>query len=260
MYPVLGQFGPFTFYTYTALIDLGLAVGLGWLYLSAPTDKKKLWFDAGLALVLGGFIGARLLYTFANFTYYAGHLAEMFEIWRGGLAWPGAVVGGLMALWAYCSRKGEAVGPIADALALPLVFLSFLAWGGCLAAGCVYGYEVAPGQLPAWLTLEMADIYGTVALRWPTQVAGLAWSLIALGLVAGMRQRAWGPGVLSAYALSLIALGLCALSFTRADPMPLISNFRADLVGSACVLVGASIFWARQLLAPPPLISPSRSP
>jgi len=241
--PILFRLGSFTFYTYTILVDLGVAAGLAWLYFRAPEDKRERWLDAGLAATLGGLAGARLLYAFVNSSYYFGHLVEIFEIWKGGLAWPGAAAGGALGAWVYCRRKREPFAPIFDALALPIALLGLLSWGGCLAAACAYGYEVAPGQLPTWLTLEAPDIYGLTALRFAAQTLGLAWSLVALALVWAMRERRWPTGAYGAYALSLVALGAFGLAFTRADPMPLVGGYRLDVIGSALVLVAATGLW-----------------
>ena len=251
VFPVIARLGPFTLHTYTFLVDLGIAAGLGWLYRRAPAGRPARWLDAGLAVAVGGFIGARLLYAVVNASYYFGHMGEIFQIWQGGLAWPGALLGGLAGAWLYgarASRKREPL-PLAsllDALALPIALLALLSWGGCLASSCAYGREVAAGQLPAWMTMNAPDIYGLAAPRWPTQALGAAWGLIALGLVWGVaeRNRRWPAGARGAYALSLIALGAFFLGFTRGDPMPLLNGFRLDVIGSALILVSASAAWA----------------
>ena len=266
MYPVLFRLGSFTFQTYTVLIDLGLAFSLAWLYFRAPRPQAGRWLDAGLAAVFGALIGARLLYTLVNGGYYFEHPEEIFMIWQGGLAWPGAALGGVLGAGLYCSRKREPFAPIFDALAWPLVMLSLLSWGGCLAAGCAYGAEVTPGQAPSWLVMEAPDLYGVLALRWPTQLMGLLWSLAALGLmwlVAKMRWRAGGRGF---YALALIALGALAISFLRGDPDPgLGGGLRLDSAGSALALLIAAGGWVWRIRKPAlaradPLPSPEPAP
>ncbi len=244
MFPVLAQFGPFTLYTYSLLVNLGIALGLAWLYFRAPADRQARWLDAGIAATVGGLIGARLVYVIANGGYYGAHLLEAIMIWRGGLAWPGAAAGVLAGLWIYARRTHEPSRPIIDALALPMAVLSLLTWSGCLAAGCAYGVEVTPGQLPASLVSTAPDLYGLSVPRWPTQAAGLLWSLIVIALVFSLRRQPWPEGARGCYALSLIALGAFALSFTRGDPIPLLNGYRLDVVGSALVLVAATLAWA----------------
>ena len=252
MLPILGRLGPFTLHTYTVLINIGIAVGLAALYLRAPAGKGARWLDAGLAAAIGALVGARLLFAFANDDFYFRRIEEIPAIWRGGLAWPGAVAGGLLAAWAFTRRVREPLGPLLDALAVPIVLLSLLGWSGCQAAGCVYGFEVAPDQLPAAFTSHAPDLYGLSLPRFPTQAAGMAWSAVALLAVwavgRGPGQR-WPAGALGLFALSLAALGMLALSLTRGDPVPLLQGVRVDLIGSAVVLAAAGLAWAGRAFA-----------
>jgi phosphatidylglycerol:prolipoprotein diacylglycerol transferase len=248
VHPILLQIGPITIATYTALILLGVAVALAALYWRAPAGKNTRWLDAGLASMVGGLIGARLVYVAANADFYLAHLEEVVQVWQGGLAWPGAPLGALAGAWIYARRTGEALGPILDALAVPIALLSVLAWGGCLAAGCAYGFEVAPGQLPAWLTSFAPDLYGLVVPRFATQALGIALSLLMLAAVAGQqRGRRWPAGAYGLYALSMVALIMFGLSFTRGDPAPLVRGFRLDSVGSALVLLATTGLWLLRL-------------
>ena len=247
MFPILARLGPFIVYTYTVLIDLGIAAGLGWLYVRAPEGKSARWLDAGIAATLGGFVGARLVYAAANLGYYLGHLGEILRIWEGGLAWPGAALGGLAGLWlaARGLRTREPLMPIVDALALPVALLNILGWGGCLAGSCAYGYEVTPGQLPAWLALSAPDIYGLTVPRFPTQAIGVLASLVALGVVWAMRDRRWPAGAHGAFAVSFVALIAFSLSFTRGDPMPLFDGYRLDVIGNGLMLAISGAAWGR---------------
>jgi phosphatidylglycerol---prolipoprotein diacylglyceryl transferase len=254
--PILAQFGPFTLYTYTVLIDAGLAVALAALYFQAPSGKAWRWLDLGLAATIGGCVGARLLYVSINADYYLPHIDEVAQVWQGGLAWLGAPAGALLGAWLYARRRREPLGPVIDALAWPFGLLSLLGWGGCLAAGCAYGYPVAPGQLPAWFVSQAPDIFGLVVPRFPTQALGMAWSVVALLAIWGTRRGPgvrWPAGALGAYALSLAALGVFLLSFTRGDPAPLMGGYRIDVVGGALVLVVATGAWVYRLArgAPP---------
>ncbi len=253
VFPVLAQLGPFTFHTYTVLIDLGLAVALAALYWRAPAGRGPRWLDAGLAASVGGFIGARLVFISVNGDFYFPHIDEVLQVWRGGLAWPGAVAGALFGAWVYTQRRREPLPAILDALALPLGLFALLGWGGCLAGGCVYGVEVAPGQLPAWLTTTAPDLFGLSVLRFATQLVGLAWSalaLLALWLLARGPARNWRAGALGTLSLTLVALGLFGLSFTRGEPTILVSGLRIETIGSGLVLLGALLAWLLAVLRP----------
>jgi phosphatidylglycerol---prolipoprotein diacylglyceryl transferase len=250
VHPVLAQIGPFTLYTYTVLIDAGLAVALAALFFRAPAGKSWRWLDLGLAGTVGGFVGARLLFVSANASYYLPHIDEVVQVWQGGLSWLGAPAGAWLGAWLYARRRREPLGPVFDALALPFGLLSLLAWGGCLAAGCAYGFQVSPGQLPDWFVSSTPDIFGIVVPRFPTQALGLAWSVLSLLAIWGVRRGAgarWPAGALGAYALSLASLGVFLLSFTRGDPAPMVAGYRNDVAGGALVLVAATGAWVYRL-------------
>lgn len=251
MAPILAQLGPFTVYTYSVLLNLGLALGLGWLYAAAPVEKKNRWLDIGIAAIAGGLVGARLVYVLVNGAYYATNVAEALMIWRGGLSWVGAALGALLGAGGWARRLREPLLPVLDAAALPLVLLSALTWGGCLAAGCAYGAEVAPGQLPAWFVSTAPDLYGLQAPRWPTQALGVGWGVFSLLVIFSLRRRRWPEGALGLYALGLVALGAFFLGFVRGDPVPLVSGFRLDVFGSAVVLVAVALAWMLRLQSPP---------
>jgi phosphatidylglycerol:prolipoprotein diacylglycerol transferase len=231
------QLGPFSVATYTVLIDLGLALGLAWLYVRAPAGQGGHRLDAGLAATVGAFTGARLLYIIVHGDYYLPHLEEILSFWQGGLSWPGAVAGGLLGAWWLCRRRHAPLAAVLDAAVLPIAALGLLGWGGCLAAGCAYGFEVTPGAWPAWLTTHAPDLYGLTLPRFPTQLIGVVWSALVLVVLWLLQSRAarWPAGAFGTLSLALVALGLFALSLTRGDPAPRFGTLRADTAGSGLV-------------------------
>ena len=200
---------------------------------------------------------SRLLYIVVHGDYYLPHLEEIFQFWQGGLSWPGAVAGGLLGAFWVARRRHEPLGAVLDAAALPMALLGLLGWGGCLAAGCAYGFEVPPGF---WPTTHAPDLYGLSLPRFPTQLIGLAWSVLALALVWLTVRRAWAPGARGALALALVALGMFALAFTRGDLAPLMGGTRADIVGSGLVCgLSAAAFAIRKPRGAPAADSPSNT-
>lgn len=54
-----------------------------------------------LILIINGFIGARLYHVFSSFAYYQNHWPEILSVWNGGLSIFGAIIGGLIGVYAY---------------------------------------------------------------------------------------------------------------------------------------------------------------
>ena len=53
----------------------------------------------------GGIIGARAYYVIFEWGYYKEHLPEIFEIWKGGLAIYGGIIGGILAAFITCKLE-----------------------------------------------------------------------------------------------------------------------------------------------------------
>lgn len=54
---------------------------------------------------LGGIIGARAYYVIFEWDYYSAHPGEIFEIWNGGLAIYGGIIGGILAGFITCKLE-----------------------------------------------------------------------------------------------------------------------------------------------------------
>src|SRR4051812_43822970 len=95
MYPVLFRFGGFEITSFGVMVAVGALVGL-WL-LRRELERSALpvaALDAALAGVIGGMVGAKLLWVFE-------HRAEApvlnLLLSRGGMSWFGGFGGGLVA-------------------------------------------------------------------------------------------------------------------------------------------------------------------
>ena len=64
--------------------------------------KEDHIYNAALALVIGGIIGARLLYVAENWSQFEDDLSGIIEVNTGGISIYGALIGGLVGGWLYC--------------------------------------------------------------------------------------------------------------------------------------------------------------
>lgn len=90
---------------YGVTMALGiLASGLYSLYVVLPKMKsvtENQLLDAMIWMILGGVIGARLLFVALKWSEYANQLPSIWHIWEGGLSLHGAILGGMIALILY---------------------------------------------------------------------------------------------------------------------------------------------------------------
>jgi phosphatidylglycerol:prolipoprotein diacylglycerol transferase len=222
---------------YPLIFTLGVAASLLWLALSGPERGHAARVDAGLAALAGGLVGARAGFVLVHLDYFASRPAETLWFWQGGLSWVGGAIGACASLLIFALASRQSLWPVADALALPTALMALAGWGGCLLEGCAYGRRAEPGPL----TLVSTDMLGWTMPRYPTQAAGMIYSLLVVALIFWLGGRRKPSGLLACLGLTLVAAGALALAFTRGDPVASISGLRLDGVGAAAVLLPALI-------------------
>lgn len=233
---------------FTIALVLSCLAGILWLAKISPNGSEitksnhvstmpPVLFDAGLWSLLGGILGARIVFVFAHLGYYASNLAEILLIWEGGLSWAGAAVGSLMALYVYTLVAKRPFWVFADALAGPATLLSLGSWIGCQIDHCAYGVQVPMGPL----AVVSADMFGVVVPRWPTQIIGVVFSAVLLAGVVLLRDRLPRSGVLASLTLALLAAMMLLLSLVRGDPVGAIQGLRLDTLGALIVMAAALV-------------------
>lgn len=231
MAPVLGQIGPFTIFTYTVLLDAAILIGLAALAWRGQHSERRAaaWLDAGLVALLGGIVIGRLVHVAIYRGYFVSNAAEIVQVWRGGIDWHGAVLGGLVGLALGCRLRRVSWQQAADVLALALPAGAVLANIGCLMAGCAPGREVATlADFPPLIAAELPDLYGITAPRLNSQLFGTAASVLTLGAAWGLARVVRRSGVRLWIVLALLGLATFAIGYTRGDAVPLVGPLRLD--------------------------------
>ena len=128
---------------YGILIALGMVLGV---FVACKLAKyKHLKSDDIILLALYvlplAVIGARLYYVI--FSEHSYTFWEIFEIWNGGMAIYGGVIGGAIGVVLYCVIHKKNFIDIADIAVVALILGQGIGRIGCYFAGCCYGIEVA---------------------------------------------------------------------------------------------------------------------
>jgi phosphatidylglycerol:prolipoprotein diacylglycerol transferase len=240
LYPVLFRLGSFVVTGYAALVGLGLIAGVVIACLNAQRRgiNAARVLDASLAAALGGLIGGRAVYAVAHWDYCSDNLNQALRLWGGGLAWHGALVGGLLATLAYCAVRHESARVMLDVLTPGVALLAVCAWLGCLLNGCAYGLETYAGQGWLWaLSLELPDLYGIWLPRVAVQLLGAGWSMVVLVAVVIARRCMRNQGLLFPLWLGLYAIGCLGLGFLRADETLFVGGWRVDQVADLVLAI-----------------------
>ena len=182
--------------------------------------------DFAFLLMIGGFLGARLVHIFYEMPhYYVEDWTRAFKFWEGGFVFFGGFIGGIFACWIYQRRKKLSFLTWADFFA-PVVALGYgLGRFSCFLAGCCYGRACdAP-----WAVVFPWDFHQTA--RHHTQLYAVFWELSAFALLIWMEKKNFQktkPGLIFFSWLALHSVGRLMMEYFRDD-------FRGD------ALLGLSI-------------------
>ncbi len=105
--PIAFTLGPIQIHWYGIFFALGL---LSAFYVGEYIFKKegkdvKLLESYFLYLIIGITIGARLFHVFFyDFDYFMAHPLEILQVYKGGLASHGGVIGAIIATWLFCKK------------------------------------------------------------------------------------------------------------------------------------------------------------
>lgn len=150
----------------------------------AHGENASTALDLGLILMVGGFLGGRLLHVFYELPqYYAEDWTRVFKIWEGGFVFYGgfltALAGCLLLVW----RRRLSFNRWADFYA-PVIALGYgLGRVSCFLAGCCYGRAC---DLPWGVTFPWD---AERILRHPTQLYAVIWELSVFGLLIFLERR-----------------------------------------------------------------------
>lgn len=97
--------------------------------------------DLGPWLIVGGIIGARVLYVISYWReQFAGQpLSTIFSVWHGGLVFYGGLGGAALGCILFARRRRVPLWKLADVMAPSIALGSFFGRIGCLLNGCCYG-------------------------------------------------------------------------------------------------------------------------
>jgi phosphatidylglycerol:prolipoprotein diacylglycerol transferase len=126
--------------------------------------------DFAFYALLGGMIGARIVFIIVNWRDYLEHPLKVFKIWEGGLVVYGALLGGLAAYLWYTNKhniRGIEKLRLADIMIVGVPLAQAFGRLGCVAAGCCWGAEAyhidAAGQVVADIPLAAYFPEGSLA-------------------------------------------------------------------------------------------------
>lgn len=192
--PIAFTLGPLTVHWYG--ITLGLAALAGLLIAIQEGKRFGLAPDFFLDLMLYGvpssIIVARLYYVVFKWDYYQDHPGEIIQIWNGGIAIYGALIGALLCGFFYIRAKGFDFWRIVDICAPSLLIGQMIGRWGNFINQEAYGGPIEKSflsdtlHIPAFIVNQM-NVEGTY--HHPTFLYESLWSLVGLAILFIVRRR-----------------------------------------------------------------------
>jgi phosphatidylglycerol---prolipoprotein diacylglyceryl transferase len=227
VFPRLFQFGHFSIPTYGVLVALGVLVGL-WISVRNSAKqgiKPENAWDFGIAVVLAGIVGSKLLYIILDWRtghVYGQNLREIFSLdtlQAGGVFSGGLIAAFIAAAWFLRKHHMPALATC-DAFSPGLAMGHAIGRLGCFAAGCCYGKPTGHFWGVTFNNPIAHELVGTPlghALE-PTQLFESAVELCIFFILTWMFKRKKFDGQIFGAYLFLYGIARFFLEFLRADP------------------------------------------
>ncbi len=252
--PMIVHLGPLMISWYSLFFVLAIVAGV-WL---AQREARRKGLDMervqSLAVwaVIGGLVGARLFHVADRWELYAYHPLRILNIWEGGLAVYGGLIGGVVTGLAYALRHGPSVWRLADAAAPGMILGQAIGRLACIPNGDALG---APTSVP-WafvytnpMSMAPRELLGVPLHPYP--VYELLFNLAVLALLWRLRSVLKTDGLLFLTYAGVYAAGRFGLTYFRVEKEWFWGLQEAQVI-SLVVLAVALPFLFQRLRAIPP--------
>lgn len=213
MHPVLFHVGDFPVRSFGVALMVGFLVAI-WM----AAKRAKLYGmteqqvqDGALWVILGGVLGARVLFIAQEWKRYEGNWTEIFKLQMDGLTSFGGLLGGAIAILVYARIKKFKATQFFDVVGVPTLVASAIGRVGCLLNGCCYGHHVdhSPPGVPLLGPngSPILDATGKTVYVLPAQLADSAMVLLGAFAIAWLERKKGLPSGVS-IGLTLAAYGL----------------------------------------------------
>lgn len=132
MNPILIDLGFIQIYWYSITMLLAIITGSFLFYKQLKKQKFSDDFIINFLFytIIFGIIGARIYYVIFNLDYYLEYPIEIIELWNGGLAIHGAIIGGFLFILYYCKKHKINLFKITDSASVSIIIAQAIGrWG-----------------------------------------------------------------------------------------------------------------------------------
>lgn len=240
---VLIDLGFVKIYWYSIIILLGVFVGGTLIIKEAKRYKIPEDYIINMIIytLIFAIIGARLYYVIFNWSYYINNIIEIFEIWKGGLAIHGGIIGGLIFILIYTKKYRVNSLRMLDIISVGLIIGQAIGrWGNFFnkeAHGPVTTLEFLNKLYLPDFIIEGMNIHGVYYQ--PTFLYESLWCLIGFVILLIYRRRKYRKiGQTTGLYLIWYGIGRFFIEGLRTDSLMLLNFKIAQIVSIILVIIG----------------------
>ncbi|GAA0330588.1 prolipoprotein diacylglyceryl transferase [Bacillus carboniphilus] len=242
------EFGPFTVYWYGIIIGCGIF--LGWWLASREAKKQGLPQDMFSNLLLWAvpisIVSARIYYVIFEWGYYSNNIGQIFQIWEGGIAIHGALIGAIITTFVFTRKHNVSFWKLAD-IAAPSIILgqAIGRWGNFMnqeAHGTEVSREFLEGLMLPEVIINQMYIEGTYFH--PTFLYESLWNLLGFVLLISIRRLTIRNGELFLTYIIWYSFGRFFIEGMRTDSLMLTDSLRiAQIISIILIIVSTMLIF-----------------
>ncbi|HJV16544.1 MAG TPA: prolipoprotein diacylglyceryl transferase [Bacillales bacterium] len=251
--PIAFTLGPIQVHWYGIIIGAGLALAL---YLAIREGNrrglpKETFVDLMIWAIPIAIISARIYYVIFEWGYYSKHPGEIPQIWNGGIAIHGALIGSVLTVYFFAKAREISFWKIVDIAAPSLILGQAIGRWGNFMNQEAHGGEVSRSflenlHLPDFIINQM---YIDGSYYHPTFLYESVWDFAGVILLMSLRRVNLRRGELFLSYLIWYSIGRFFVEGMRTDSLMLTANLRMAQMISIALVIGAIIilFYRRKI-------------
>lgn len=244
--PVAFHLGPIPVHWYGIIIGLGIAIAL---YLVVrESDKRGLDKDTFTDLLIWAIpisiISARIYYVIFEWDYYSQYPEQIIQIWQGGIAIHGALIGAVITTVVFARKRGLSFWKLADIAAPSIILAQGIGRWGNFINQEAHGREVTRVflenlHLPQFIIDQM---YINGAYYHPTFLYESLWNILGFIILILLRRASLRRGELFLTYVIWYSIGRFFIEGMRTDSL-MLGDLRFAQVMSLSLIVLALGLW-----------------
>lgn len=248
--PVAFSLGPIDIRWYGILITLGII--LAYIVVQKELVRRGMHSDFLTDLLIWAvpisIISARIYYVIFSWEHYKENLGQIIQIWEGGIAIHGALIGALITTYVFTKRRGISFWKTVDIAAPGLLIGQIIGrWGNFINqeahGGPVSEKFLETTIIPDWI-IDQMTIEGVT--YYPTFLYESTWNIVGLIIIILLRKVNLKRGEMFLFYIVWYSVGRFFIEGMRTDSLYVIGELRAaQLVSVVAIVVGLVLFIIR---------------